>query len=221
MWALIKKDLYKMLANIFPVFVIFVFILFFMISQDEKPSFFWGLWMFALVAGGITAVEKQEEKNHGYRFMARLPISDREIVQAKYIVLLSSVIFVGLLNLILRVAFTLPKGFIDISRIIITSLSWVFLLLGGMIYVLIFKKGLTRSLTIIWATIIGGLILFLFSFRFLLKLFNLSIPELISLITNLHFIWWILLSIVALGIYYFQMRLAIRTFTKARLNEVY
>ena len=170
MWSLIKKDLVRVLSLTLMIFLIFVYFIVNDLDPGEKSPFYWGMWMFILLAGGITNIEKNEEKYQGYRFLAQLPVSDREIVQAKYAVLFMLMVYIGILNFIMGFIFPIPGEIERLSRIFLVLFGWLFLLMSGLIYILVFKKGLSKAMFLIWVSVIGGLIIFIFVLDFVLDL---------------------------------------------------
>lgn len=222
MMHLIKKDLVRLFFYLLPVFSILIF--FFLIEGDimtEKSPYVWVLYMFILVSGALFTIEKNEEKHGGYHFLARLPITDREIVMAKFILLLLVVLVLLAANLILSFSSLVPAKFSGIMRLVMIVFGWAYLIGIGLIYIIIYKRGYTRAMTVVWLTFIAGMFVFIFLLQAILNLVDTNLSHITGLALNLHPVYWVLISLLSLGIYYLLMKIAIRVKTRSRLNQVY
>ncbi len=147
---LIKKDLRKvwLLTLTFLVFCILMCALLFN-SDDMKEIEYAntqainlaGLLLNMLVFGNLMSVEKYEEKHNAYKMMAPLPVSAREVVAGKFVIVFLSVVFgitgiaviydlfgIGDLFPVLRIRYFLFTGSIS-------------LVLNGLCYVGVFRYG--------------------------------------------------------------------------------
>jgi hypothetical protein len=218
---LIKKDLFRVLLYLLPVFLILIF--FFLIEGDilsRKSPYIWVFYMFILISGALFTIEKNEEKHRGYHFLARLPITDREIVTAKFMLLLLVVLVLLTANLVLSFTRLVPPEFSGIIRLVMVAFGWAYLTGIGLIYVLIFKMGYTRAMTMVWVTFIAGLFMFIFLLGSILKLVNINLSQITRMMLNLNPLCWVVLSVLSLGLYVLLMEAAIRMKTKSRLDQV-
>jgi ABC-type transport system involved in multi-copper enzyme maturation permease subunit len=218
---LIKKDLFRVLLYLLPVFLILIF--FFLVEGDtltRKSPYIWVFYMFILVSGALFTIEKNEEKHGGYHFLARLPVTDREIVAAKFILLLLVVLMLLAANLALSFTGLVPPEFSGIIRLVMVAFGWAYLTGIGLIYVLIFKMGYTRAMTTVWVTFIAGLFTFIFLLGTVLKLADIDLARITRVMLNLNPLCWIVLSVLSLGLYVLLMEAAIRMKTKSRRNQV-
>ena len=102
-----------------------------------------------LALGPILLVEHDEEKNRGYVFLAYLPLTKREIVQAKFLLAMMSVVLVTTENCLL---IGLSGAEADTARIALNLfiINGIFgLVLAGIIYNGIFGIGYTRFMVAI------------------------------------------------------------------------
>jgi hypothetical protein len=218
---LIKKDLFRVLLYLLPVFLILIF--FFLVEGDtltRKSPYIWVFYMFILISGALFTIEKNEEKHGGYHFLDRLPVTDREIVTSKFILLLVVVLVLQAANLVLSFTGLVPPEFSGIIRLVMVAFGWAYLTGIGLIYVLIFKMGYTRAMTVVWVTFIGGLFIFIFLLGSILKLARIDLSRITRVMLNLNPLCWIVLSVLSLGLYVLLMEAAIRMKTKSRLNQV-
>ena len=222
MTHLIKKDLFRVFIYVLPVFVIIVF--FFLIQGDElahKSPFFWIFYMFILVSGALATIEKNEEKQRGYHFLELLPVSDREIVAGKFILLLMVVLVLMAANLILSFTSLVPPDFRSIIRMAMVVFGWFYLMSIGVIYVAIYKMGFSRAMTLIWLTVVGGVVGLVFLLSAVLKITGIKIFAIIKAAMDLHPVLWVLIIIFSLGMYIALMEAAVRIKTRSRLDQVF
>jgi hypothetical protein len=177
--------------------------------------------MFILVSGALATIEKNEEKQKGYRFLELLPLSDREIVTAKFTLLLLVVLVLTAANLILSFTSLVPPNFRGIIRMAMVVFGWFFLRGIGLIYIAIYKMGFSRAMTLVWLTVVGGVIGMVFFLSAVLRFTGIKLYSLIRAAMNLHPVLWIMITAISLGLYYLLMGAAVRAKTRSRLNQVY
>ncbi len=108
-----------------------------------------GIIVFFLVFGSTFTNEQYEEKNKGYRFLDTLPVTAREIVEAKFaLVLLSVGLCVGFLMILISLSGSPPET-IAIARSYVLFSGMVCLILAGVNYIGIFALGFTKYLVIV------------------------------------------------------------------------
>lgn len=219
---LIKKDLIRVFVYVLPVFLILSY--FFLFQEDglsHSSSVFWVFYMFILVSGALATIEKNEEKQEGYRFLERLPVTDREIVAAKFVQLLLVVLVLTAANLILSFTSLVPPGFKAVIRMVMVAFGWLYLMGIGLIYIAIFRMGFSRAITLVWLAVIGGVIGMIFFVSTVLKSTGIKLQAVTSAAMNLHPIFWVLISLMSLGLYYALMGIAARAKTRSRLDQVF
>ena len=108
-----------------------------------------GIFVFFLVFGSTFTNEQYEEKNKGYTFLDTLPVTAREIVEAKYaLVLLAVGLCVGFLVILISLSGSAPET-IDIARSYVLFMGVGCLIMAGVNYIGIFALGFTKFLVIV------------------------------------------------------------------------
>jgi hypothetical protein len=124
------------------------------------------LFVFFTATASTSHAEQVEENNHGYRFLQNLPISALEIVSAKFFLILSTLVFLVISNILLfrwlesgRGGLRLPVAFLILAgcaALVLSALVYLGIaVLGGdlffrvssalvvvltLLYVLVFEK---------------------------------------------------------------------------------
>ena len=115
-----------------------------------------GILVFILVFGSTFTNEQYEEKNKGYMFLDTLPVTAREIVEAKFALVLLAVGFcVGFLVILISLSGSAPET-IATARSYVLFMGVVCLILAGVNYIGIFALGFTKYLLIVgvgWLTL--------------------------------------------------------------------
>ena len=115
-----------------------------------------GILVFVIAFGSTFTNEQYEEKNKGYMFLDTLPVSAREIAEAKFaLVLLTVGLCVGLL-LILIFLSSSPLESAEMARSYVLFTGVVSLILAGVNYIGIFTLGFTKYLVLVgvgWVTL--------------------------------------------------------------------
>ena len=108
-----------------------------------------GVLVFFLVFASTFTNEQYEEKNKGYTFLDTLPVTAREIVEAKYALVLLAVGFcVGFLVILISLSGSAPET-INIARSYVLFMGVVCLIMAGVNYIGIFALGFTKFLVIV------------------------------------------------------------------------
>lgn len=115
-----------------------------------------GVLIFALVFGSTFTNEQYEEKNKGYMFLDTLPVTAREIAEAKFaLVLLSVGLCVGFLLILISLSVSsLETTAVARSYVLFTGVAC--LILAGVNYIGIFALGFTKYLVVVgvgWVTL--------------------------------------------------------------------
>ncbi|MCK5004997.1 MAG: ABC-2 transporter permease [Candidatus Aminicenantes bacterium] len=163
MWKLIRVQSLNYLRYLIPlgIFLIFYFREFY--QGGKLPVFvFLCFWAFLLVSGSLTTSESYEEKNNGYEILGILPVTNKEIVSSKFILVLGTVMLVTGLNIFLLILRT--KSPEKLNMMIMIGLLWgvVCLLYGAQMYIGIFKFGYNRMTKYFWFFFLIILVLLIF-----------------------------------------------------------
>lgn len=110
---------------------------------------FAGILVLFLVFGSTFTNEQYEEKNKGYSFLDTLPVTAREIVEAKYaLVLLAVGLCVGFILILFSISGSSPE-MISTARSYVLFMGVICLILAGVNYIGIFALGFTKFLIIV------------------------------------------------------------------------
>lgn len=208
MWRLVRIQFVNYLRYIIPlgIFLIFYFTEFY--QGGKLPIFvFLCFWAFLLISGSLSTSESYEEKNQGYMILSILPVTDKEIVTSKFIMILGAVSIVTLLNIILLIIrLNSPE---KISAMIMLGILWgVFCLLyGAVMYIGIFKLGFTRMTKYFWTMFLIVIVLMMFFVGDVLNGLKINIETLYSFSRS---VIWALISIAGIFVYYFLYKYAIK-----------
>lgn len=108
-----------------------------------------GVLMFFLVFGSTFTNEQYEEKNKGYIFLGTLPVTAREIVEAKYALALLAVgLCVGFLVILISLSGSAPET-IALAKSYVLFSGMACLIMAGINYIGIFALGFTKFLIIV------------------------------------------------------------------------
>ncbi len=108
-----------------------------------------GILVVLLVFASTFTNEQYEEKNKGYAFLDTLPVTAREIVEAKFaLVLLAVGLCVGLLVILFSLSASALET-IAIAQSYVLFMGVVCLILAGVNYIGIFALGYTKYLIIV------------------------------------------------------------------------
>lgn len=213
MWTLIKK--------FSPMFILYLgmyMLIFFPLlnysrfTQEEDPAelnylFYQGAWGFWIILGAMWVHEQIETKSNSYAFLRILPLKNKQIVGAKFaLILLSVILFVvyqtGVVALLVRNA--------EYSRTAWRyniSVGNLCLLLAGTFYMGIYRFGFAK----IGKVILGAwLLLFLSPVlvrEIVMRRSQIDEKTLIAQINSYN--WWLVTAVVLL-IYWGMLNLSVR-----------
>jgi len=157
MWKIMKKNV-NFFVFYFVIIVSLIVFLRFITGSTLSLVFviISGILVFILVFGSTFTNEQYEEKNKGYMFLDTLPVTAREIVEAKFALVLLAVGFcVGFLVILISLSGSAPET-IATARSYVLFMGVVCLILAGVNYIGIFALGFTKYLLIVgvgWLTL--------------------------------------------------------------------
>ncbi len=139
-------------VNVFVFYFVFVaslIVILKLVTGNEITTAFViiaGILVFLLVFASTFTNEQYEEKNKGYAFLDTLPVTAREIVEAKFaLVLLAVGLCVGLLMILFSLSAS-ALGTIAIAQSYVLFMGVVCLIMAGVNYIGIFALGYTKFL---------------------------------------------------------------------------
>lgn len=163
-------------------------------------------WMFLLVLGSMGNSEGFESKNGAYKFLSVLPVTPREIVRAKFLLVLGGLLFVVSYNMVLFSFFTHNVRYLFALGSFQVLLGMVCLIVAGLMYAGIFRFGFTRMNFVIW-----GFVILVFGVSvgtdIMWKRVNDNVNDWVNAADSY---WWYLVLIPGLAAFYGLMRLAER-----------
>jgi hypothetical protein len=157
MWKVMKKNM-NFFAFYFIIIASLIVVLRFITGSELSTVFviIAGILVFVLVFGSTFTNEQYEEKNKGYKFLDTLPVTAREIAEAKYALVLMAVgLCVGFLVILISSSGSDPETIV-IARSYVLSMGVISLILTGVNYIGIFALGFTKYLVIVgvgWLTL--------------------------------------------------------------------
>lgn len=170
-----------------------------------------GILIFLLVFGAIFVNEQYEEKHKGYGFLAILPLKAKEIVAAKFLlVLLADMLFTGFLVFIFSISRAKAEE-LAAARSYILLCGCICLVLAAVMYIGILGLGYTKFLVVVltFTTALGLIPLFI------MKTYKGRMDILMEqVLVWLRGLDWIIMIPVVLICYYILME--ITTWVKAR-----
>ena len=131
---------------------------------DTGMVFFEGMWIILILLGSTITCEQNESKTRGYDFLRTLPIKDSQIVNAKFSLVFLTACFVIVYVSVIYLFVSKPPDVFAFALIFIPLCVFVGLLLAALLYILIFKFGLSKAIKIGWITfftVVIGTILFI------------------------------------------------------------
>jgi len=213
MWALIKKfsPMFIFYLGLYAL-IFFPLLNYSRFTLDEDPAeliylLYQGAWGFWIVLGAVWVHEQMEAKSKSYAFLRTLPLQNRDIVMAKFTLVLLSVFFfvvyqTGVVALLVNNA-----GYTWTAWRYNTFIGNLCLLMAGFVYMGIYRYGFGRMGKIV---LIGWLLLFMSPLllrEIFMPKFNLNFETLVQQVASLN--WWAV-TLVVLALYWGMLQLAVR-----------
>jgi hypothetical protein len=116
---------------------------------------FQGLWMIVITLGCISVSEQSEFKSDGYSFMKTLPILDKELIRAKFLLVFLTVTALIAYSLFLHMLKSTPGPNQEFSHIFLLFCGSAALVISGFMFYIIFRLGYSLFMKISWVMIVG------------------------------------------------------------------
>lgn len=217
MWHLVKRNGLFYLGYILP-FLLFSTL--YWISEKEAVDagfvavqLFW-MWVFA--SGSISTSEQYEMKHNGYAFLEKLPLTDREIVTSRFLLVFFAILSLVIFNMFLFSFFKVSPSHLKLIRVFVLISGSFSLLLAGLLYLGVFKFGFSRMLKYFWIIAFAGAAIMIGSIEFLLPKIKDRIPAIISTLTGIPLTAWLLVTVLVVYLYHRLMLAAVRAKIAAR-----
>jgi hypothetical protein len=206
MWKIIKKNI-NFFILYFGIVAVLITILRLITGDELSPTFviISGILVFLLVFGSTFANEQYEEKNKGYMFLDTLPVTAREITEAKFaLVFLAVGLCVGSLVILISLSGSAPET-ITVARSYVILTGLICLILSGVNYIGIFTLGFTKFLVVVgvgWFTLSIVPIFLLRTYQGRMDVFRESVLSFFSGID------WLVIIPLTLVVYFILMLVA-------------
>lgn len=213
MLYLMKKNAFFFVLNAVSISALLTFYwLLVAINLDGLMVIFQGLWMVLIVEGAIAANEKSEEKSKGYEFMRTLPLTDREIVRSKFILVLFTVVSVLAFNSILYMIIPGPSHLKELGPFYALVCANFCLFLAGISYIIIFRFGHAAFVKFVWIAMIVIMLIPILLFEFVFLKMNIDFKAIIEKINQFNWLIGTCFTICGLAAYF----LLLQAVTKAK-----
>lgn len=170
-------------------------------------------YLFYVVIGAIWTQEQMEFKSKGYSILKLLPIKNRDLVLAKFLLVYLSVLIFIIFHIIAFAYISKDPNFFGPSRSFLVLNGVFCLILSAVFYLLIFRFGfdkLGKYILIVWTIIlVAPLILVIF----VLPKIGLTRTEIIMFAAKFN---WILMGVIGTVVYYWLMLMAVKVKKKVR-----
>jgi hypothetical protein len=186
------------------------------INLDGVMVIFQGLWMVLIVEGAIAANEKSEEKSKGYEFLRTLPLTDREIVKSKFMLVLLTAGFVLACNSILYMFMPGPSHLKELGPLYALICANFCLVLAGISYIIIFRYGHAAFVKFVWIATIVIMLTPILLFEFVVRKMDIDFKALIEGINQNNWLIGTCFTICGLAAYFLLLQAATRAKQAAR-----
>ena len=119
-------------------------------ALDGTGTLFFGQWLLLLIAGSQMVVEQNEKKFNGYAFLRTLPLTSRQIVGSKFLLVFFAVCFLFIFENIILLFMQGTLELFKIARIFILLSADGALILSALLYIILFKFGSSRASLFAW-----------------------------------------------------------------------
>jgi hypothetical protein len=186
-------------------------------SLDPVIILFQGQMMIYGIGAGLLNSEQIEEKCQGYKFLRILPLSEREIIVSKFVVLfMTTVILVGF-NCMSYFLLRENSDLFTSGRVFVLFCGNFSLIIGAVMYIFIFWFGAAKFIKIGWIIMVSVMIVPILFIEIVLPGINIDFQGIIQAMAGLHWMFWVLITLSVITAYYGLMGLAV----KAKVTQKY
>jgi len=215
MWPIIKKNSILFFIYALPILALSTLIWLDDFSSENLAGnshivFYFLIWMWIIIPGFAAAGEQLESKDEGYEFLKTLPVTDAEIVAAKFLLTLIMTAACVFLYLVLISFHKAPPPVLRGVRILTIVSGLVCLIVAALMHIGIFKIGITRMNKFLWLDAIAVTVVMVMSIKSLLPRSEAYLFSIIDYMSQIH--WFMQLFVVAavLYCYYLLMKAAVK-----------
>jgi hypothetical protein len=186
------------------------------ITLDGVLVIFQGLWMVLIVEGAIAANEKSEEKSKSYEFLRTLPLTDREIVWSKFILVFLTAVFVLICNSILYLFMPGPSHLKELGPLYALICANFCLVLAGISYIIIFRYGHAAFVKFVWIAMIVIMLTPILLLEFVVRKMDIDFKALIEGVNQNNWLIGACFTVCGLAVYFFLLQAATKAKQAAR-----
>ena len=178
---------------------------------DTGMVYFEGMWIIMILLGSTIVCEQNENKTKGYDFLRTLPIKDTHIVGAKFFLVFLTACFVIAYVSVIYMFVSIPPDVFTIAQTFIPLCASAGLLLAALLYIMVFKVGLSKAIKIGWIIFFGVVIGAILSIGmgFSRKL-DINAGKISVFINSIPLVIWIALGLGIMAGYFGMMFMAIK-----------
>lgn len=177
---------------------------------DPLIILFQGQMMIYGIGAGLLNSEQLEEKCKGYNFLMILPVNDRDIVTAKFAVLLIATALLVGFNCTVYFFIGGNSDLFSFARIFLLFCGLLSLIIGAFLLIFNFRFGAAKFIKIGWIIMVSIMILPILFIEIVLSKININFQGIIQAMADLHWMFWILITLSILTAFYGLMVLAVR-----------
>jgi hypothetical protein len=163
--------------------------------------------IFMVIFASLWMHEQIEFKSNGYKFLRTLPVKNKDIVGAKFLVLFGSVFIYVVFHSIAFAFISTAPEYLNPSCTVVINMGNACLIFAGLLQLGVIKFGFMRLGKFLWILMLIGLLLPIFVTSFLLPKIGLTRYDVIRGITSVN---WIFVTAVGLVVYFGIMLLAVK-----------
>ena len=181
-------------------------------TLDEDPAeliylLYQGAYGFWIVLGAIWVHEQIESKSRAYTFLRILPIRNKDIISAKFALVLFAVLFFVIYQTGVIAVLVHNAEYSRAAWQYNTFIGNICLLMAGLVYMGIYRYGFVKMGKFV---LIGWLLLFLSPLllrEIIMPKLDFSVETIVLRVTSLN--WWVV-TLVVLAMYWGMLQLAVR-----------
>jgi hypothetical protein len=174
---------------------------------DLSFGYWQAIQIFWVIFAAMWMQEQIEFKSNGYKFLRTLPLKNKDIVGAKFIVVFASVFFyVSFYCIAFAFISSAPEYFNPSCKMMI-NMGMVCLIIAGLLHMGIIKFGYMNFGKFLLILMILGLVIPMLVTTFLLPKIGLTRYDVLTSITSVN---WMLVTAVGLVVYFGIMRMAMK-----------
>lgn len=119
-------------------------------ALDGTGTLFMGQWLLLLIVGSLMVIEQNEKKFNGYTFLHILPLTSRQIVGSKFLLVSIAVCFLLISENIILLFMQGTPELLKTARIFIFLSADGALIISAVLYVILYRFGQSKASLFAW-----------------------------------------------------------------------